>query len=48
MLPIPEAWDIADVSGQPVGSILKGRIAFLDCLTLKTGPICRHVTSVDN
>jgi hypothetical protein len=48
ILPIPEAWNIADFSGQPVGSILKGRIAFLDCLTLKTGPICRPETSVNN
>ena len=46
--PIPEAWNIVDVSGQPVGSILKGRISILDCLTLKTGPICRPETSVNN
>jgi hypothetical protein len=39
---------MADVLGQPVGSILKGRIAFSDCLTLKTGPICRPETSVNN
>ena len=43
---ILEAWNVAYFSGQPVGSILKDRVVFLDCFTLKTGSICYPETSV--